>query len=93
MPSVRGVCRLFLVAFALLYAAALAVFLIGTFGWMGSEADPLAGAFLVPVGLPWNRMIGLFPESFWPWLAAAAPFLNLALMTGFCRRLGHRAER
>ena len=42
--------------FAALYALALLLFLIGTFGWFGQEADPLSGVFLIPLGLPWNLL-------------------------------------
>ncbi|ANT62427.1 hypothetical protein AYJ57_18655 [Salipiger sp. CCB-MM3] len=64
----------------LAYAAALALFLLGQFGLMGVERDPLSGVFLIPLGLPWNRMIDLFPQPSWPWLAALAPLLNIALL-------------
>ncbi len=40
--------------FAGLYAIALLLLLIGTFGWFGQEKDPLSAAFLLPLGLPWN---------------------------------------
>jgi hypothetical protein len=42
--------------FVILYAAASLLFLIGTFGWFGQDADPLAGVFLMPLGLPWNLL-------------------------------------
>jgi hypothetical protein len=42
--------------FAGLYAFALLIFLIGTFGWFGQETDPLSGVFLLPLGLPWNLL-------------------------------------
>ena len=65
--------------FAGLYLVAFLVFLIGTFGLFGSDQGPLAGVFLVPLGLPWNLWIDrLFPEPAWPWAAALAPALNLA---------------
>ena len=37
-----------------LYALALLLLAIGTFGWFGQEKDPLSGVFLLPLGLPWN---------------------------------------
>lgn len=40
--------------FLALYVLALALLLIGTFGWFGQEEDPLSGVFLLPLGLPWN---------------------------------------
>ena len=69
-----------LMVFSLLYAVALGLFLIGNFGLFGNEPDPLAAVFLMPLGMPWNFWIDLFPESTWPWLAAAAPSLNCAAL-------------
>jgi hypothetical protein len=40
--------------FAILYALALLLFLVGNFGWFGQEKDPLSGIFLMPLGLPWS---------------------------------------
>ena len=59
-------CRALLAAFLVLYLAAFALLAIGTFGLFGSERDPLAGVFLVPLGLPWNRLLGGFPEAMRP---------------------------
>lgn len=42
--------------FAALYGAAFLLFLIGTYGWFGQEKGPLAGVFLIPLGLPWNLL-------------------------------------
>lgn len=64
----------------LAYLAALGIFLLGQLGLFGTPKDPLAGVFLVPLGLPWNRMIDAFPEAAWPWLAALAPLLNVLLV-------------
>jgi hypothetical protein len=44
----------------------------------------------VPLGLPWNHMIDVFPEPFWPWLGAAAPLVNIAIAYG-AWRLSRRA--
>ena len=63
-----------------LYAVALVLFLIGTFGLFGSDQGPLAGVFLVPLGLPWIRFVDLFPEPLWPWLGAASPLVNMLLL-------------
>jgi hypothetical protein len=86
----RRLCRLFLIAFGVLYLLALATFVVGTFGLFGEETDPLAGVFLIPLGLPWNRLVDVFPEPIWSWLAAAAPFLNLVLVWLLCRWLSRR---
>ncbi len=69
------------------YLLALGVFAIGTFGLFGEARDPLSGVFLIPLGLPWNLLVDVFPEPLWPWLAAAAPVLNLVLLRLICRRL------
>ncbi|MBS8228712.1 hypothetical protein [Vannielia litorea] len=76
--------------FAVLYVAALALFLIGTYGWFGQEQDPLAGVFLLPLGLPWNLMTGALPEAPRLWAALLAPVLNIVLLVAlrgwFARR-------
>ena len=57
-------CKFVAGLFALLYAAALFLFLVGTFGWFGSPRGPLAGIFLVPLGLPWSLMLDWAPSEF-----------------------------
>ena len=86
-------CRILLWGFALAYVGALALLLVGTFGLFGSSRGPLAGIFLVPLGLPWNRLTGGAPELLRPWLAAAAPAVNLAILWAACRRLSGRSNR
>jgi hypothetical protein len=78
-------CRIVTWVFLAAYLLALALLLIGTFGLFGQQPDPLSGIFLIPLGLPWNRFIDQFPESLWPWLAAAAPLLNSLILNLFCR--------
>lgn len=78
------VCRWAFRAFALAYGAALAIYCIAELGLLGQPRDPLGGVFLVPLGLPWNRLVARAPEALWPWLAAAAPALNLLLIAGAC---------
>jgi len=78
-------CRVVVIAFAVLYAAALLLFLIGTYGWFGSPRGPLAGIFLIPLGLPWNWLLGGLPPAIVPAAAVAAPALNLLLLWGLCR--------
>jgi hypothetical protein len=85
-------CRLLLAVFLLLYLVALGLLAVGTFGLLGSERDPLAGVFLMPLGLPWNLLLGGFPEPLRPWLAAAAPAVNLLALWLTCRAL-HRHRR
>lgn len=72
------VCRFLFLSFALAYVAALFLFLVGTVGWFGQEPGPLAGVFLVPLGLPWNRFLDGAPDDVRPFLVAAAPFVNPA---------------
>ena len=64
---------------------ALALLLIGTFGLFGQERDPLAGVFLLPLGLPWVVWLDGLPDRILPWLAALAPLLNLSILTLLCR--------
>jgi hypothetical protein len=63
---------------------ALGLLAVGTFGLFGSERDPLAAVFLLPLGLPWQLWVDHAPEPFWPWLAMLAPLVNLLLLAGCC---------
>jgi hypothetical protein len=78
-------CRWVVFAFAAVYAAALTLFLVGTYGWFGSPQGPLAGAFLVPLGLPWILALDAPPEALLPAAGIGAPALNLLLLWGLCR--------
>ena len=80
----RLVCRWAIGLFAAAYVAALAIYGIGTLGLFRQLRDPLAGVFLLPLGLPWNRAVDAAPQPLWPWLTAAAPLLNLLLLAGLC---------
>lgn len=62
--------------------------MVGTFGVLGQERDPLAGVFLLPLGLPWSLWLDGLSEPFLPWLAALTPLANLAILAGLCRTLG-----
>jgi hypothetical protein len=81
------ICRTTLTIFALLYAIAVFLFLIGTFGWFGQETDPLAGVFLVPLGLPWNLFLDTVPDPLRAWAAAAAPLVTILIIGVICSRL------
>lgn len=81
------ICRIFFWLFALLYLAALAILVIGTFGLFGTAPDPLSGVYLIPLGFPWNHMIDAFPEELWTELGAAAPGINLLIIWILCRWL------
>jgi hypothetical protein len=89
----RLVCRWGVRSFAVAYVAALAIHLVGDFGLFAQPRDPLAGAFLIPLGLPWNLAVDRAPEPLWPWLAAAAPALDLLLLAGVCRSAEGRLRR
>ena len=81
------ICRFAVRGFILLYALALLLFLIGTFGWFGSPSGPLAGVFLAPLGLPWNLLLDWADDPLRAMLAAAAPLVNLAILKALCDRL------
>jgi hypothetical protein len=78
-------CRLIVIGFSVMYALAAGLFVVGNFGLFGSPSGPLAGIFLLPLGLPWNRMLDIFPEPLWPTLAALAPAMNLIILMLICR--------
>jgi hypothetical protein len=82
-----------LVIFATLYLAAIGLFLVGRFGLFGSSQGPLAGIFLVPLGLPWILMIEGVPQAALPWIGALAPLLNMALIAALCRFLRRSPPR
>jgi hypothetical protein len=82
---VQRACSLVVIVFAFLYALAFGLFIVGRFGLFGSPSGPLAGIFLMPLGLPWNRMFDVFPEPLWPTLAILAPTLNLVILVLICR--------
>jgi hypothetical protein len=90
---VERFCRIVFITFAGLYAVALALFVIGTFGFFGSERGPLAGIFLIPLGLPWSLMLDAFSAPALPWLAASAPAANLLFLWGVYRLAGLNNSR
>jgi hypothetical protein len=90
--AMSSICGIVIYGFLGSYVLALIVFAIGTLGLFGQEPDPLSGVFLIPLGLPWNRFIDAFPESLWPWLAAACPAVNYVILRMICRlvRIPHQ---
>lgn len=80
--------------FAVLYAAALGLLLVGTYGLFGASRDPLAGVFLIPLGLPWVLMLDDAPDEALPWVGVLSPMVNLVLIGLLCRlaRGGRRAR-
>ncbi len=87
------VCRIAVCSFALLYAVALLVFALGTFGLFGVERDPLSGIFLLPLGLPWAFAADPLPEAFRVWLLLAAPALNILILHRICKWRSAAASR
>lgn len=81
------VCRWIWIGFAIAYGAALALALVGLFGLFGSERDPIAAVFLIPLGLPWNRVLDFasLTDMGRVWLALLAPLINLVIIYGVCR--------
>ncbi len=84
------ICKWVVRIFVVLYALALALLLVGTFGLFGQDRDPLAAVFLIPLGLPWVYMVDLFPEALRPWAAALSPLLNIAIIAFLCRIVRQR---
>lgn len=78
------ICKYVTAAFAVVYIAALAIFLTGTYGWFGQDTDALSGIFLIPLGFPWILLS--IPEKFSALFGAGAPLINLALLWFVCRR-------
>lgn len=79
------VCKFLAIAFLVLYLAALFLLAVGTFGLFGVEKDPLSGAYLMPLGLPWVLLFDNLSDSLLPWLAILAPAANLAILAMICR--------
>ena len=75
-------CRIVLGVFTFAYALALLLLIVGVFGLFGSERDPLAGVFLIPLGFPWVLWTGHLAESVRPVAAALTPLVNLAVLRG-----------
>ncbi|QYJ07979.1 hypothetical protein [Qipengyuania flava] len=68
-----------------LYAVALFLLAVGTFGWFGQERDPLSGVFLMPLGLPWTIIADRL--GFGGWLTAVlAPAINAAILYAIWKR-------
>lgn len=80
-----GICRIATLIFLAAYVIALALMGIGTFGLFGQEKDPLSGVFVVLLGLPWNRIMDSVSEAALPWIAIAAPAVNLLILMALCR--------
>ena len=63
-----------------LYIFAFTFFVVGWFGLFGMTHDPLAGVFLIPLGLPWNFAGDYFPLGVQPYISIFAPLINLGIL-------------
>ncbi len=86
----RRVCRGVLAVYLVLYLLALLLLVVGTFGLFGSPEGPLAGVFVVILGLPWTSMLDSVPGALGTSAAVLAPALNAALLALLCRLGGRR---
>lgn len=82
-------CRILVWAFALLWALAVFLLAVGTFGWFGQPRDPLSGIFLVPLGSPWLQLTGKIGVSGLV-VGILMPGINLLILTALCRRMTRR---
>lgn len=85
--------RIVTAIFGLLYLLALGLLIVGTFGLFGSERDPLAAVFLVPLGFPWVLLLDGVSQAALPWLAVLCPLLNLLILAAICRWIGAARRR
>ena len=77
LDKVFWVCFWF---FLVLDVLAIFVLLIGTFGWLGQEKDPLSGVFIVILGQPWIRFVEFLPERIWLFVSSLTPLINLGIL-------------
>lgn len=84
LQAARWLCRMIVRGFALLYLAVLAYTGISALGWFDFAPRPLAGVFLVVIGLPWTLAAVWFPDPLQPLVAALAPLVTLILLWTWC---------
>ncbi|WP_141728172.1 hypothetical protein [Devosia insulae] len=89
--AARWLCRMVVRAFGLLYLLALAFTGISATGWFDFAPAPLAGVFLVVIGLPWTLAAAWFPDPLQPLVAAVAPLPTLILLWTWCHWPRRRA--
>jgi hypothetical protein len=92
MKHVGLICRCLVGVFTFAYIAALVIYIAGELGLLG-QRDPLGGALLSPLGLPWNQFTERAPEVLRPWLALTAPVLNMFVLVGLCHITGKRPRQ
>ena len=83
-------CRWVFRLFVLLYLVAFGLFLVGNLGLFGSDSGPLAGIFLIPLGLPWNLLLDSFSGDGLARIGLLAPLANIILLGAACRWLNVR---
>ena len=83
-------CKVILIVFCTLYAFAIVIWALGTFGWFGVDKDPLSGVFLIILGQPWVRWVHVLPEVIWPVGAILAPLINVAIISSICAYFARR---
>ena len=81
--------RIAVIVFGLAYVFAVFAYLIGVYGWFGATKDPLFGAFLALLGLPWNLVDR--PDSLGSIFGVFAPLVNLCLIGFFGGKFSSRA--
>jgi hypothetical protein len=86
------ICRTVVIGITALYLFALGYFAIAGFGLFGQEPNPMAGVFLLPLGLPWSLLLTGLPETVQPWALVAVPLINIAFFTVMCRRTAARVR-
>ncbi len=95
IPSAwRSLCTWVIVVFGALYVAALALLAIGHFGFFGAARDPLAGVFLIPLGIPWIYLLDMLPIAANDriWIGVFSPLINLVLLSAACRLVAHQTR-
>jgi hypothetical protein len=78
----RLLWRFITLIYGLAYVVALLFQMLSVIHSLGAPA-PLAGVFLVVLGLPWTLAAALFVDSLQPVVAAIAPFVTLLILAGF----------
>ena len=83
-PLGQRFCRLVVRAFAYTYLSALALVGISMIDPFGLLPRPLAGVFLLVLGLPWTLAAALWPDDLQPIIAAVAPAINWFILGLLC---------
>jgi hypothetical protein len=78
-------CRYVAIAFTVAYVIALLLFALGHWGLFGTPRDPLAGVFLIPLGLPWILLAEYVGDDYVLAVGVLMPALNLILLRFLCR--------